>query len=187
MSTYTTEKMNRFIIAIVLLICGELSTKAQISNPWLDSSQINHSKAPLCIANGVVVNLTELNVDFITSMNVVSDKKANQKWGQLADNGCIYVEADQRFDVITPRLYEEKKKLPPFIRAVVYMLNGTITSDTLQISKASIRRVDVLLGSTHTGVPADSACLSIWTLSNEERGLPKPKNEIRIRGDKTGE
>lgn len=143
--------MNRLIVIIVLLICAGLSAKAQRANPWLDSTQANHSKAPLCIANGIVVNPTELNVDFIASMNVVNANQSEQRWGHLADNGCIYVEADQQFDVITPRLYQMKKKLPPSVQTVFFMLNGTMISDTLRISKASIRRVDVLLGSNHIG------------------------------------
>lgn len=176
--------MDRSTIILVLLIFSELSTRAQGANPRPDSTQINHSKAPLYVANGIIVNPAELNADFISSMNVIDAEPANQRWGRLADNGCIYVEADQQFDVITPRLYSGKKKLPSSIRTVVYRLNGVVISDTLRISKASIRRVDILLGSNHTSVPADSACLSIWTLSNEERKLPKPKNELRIRGGK---
>ncbi|WP_266367009.1 hypothetical protein [Tellurirhabdus rosea] len=180
-------KTDRFTILLLLFICSQLAAKAQRVNPWLDSTQVNHSKIPLSVANGVIVSPNEVNTDFILSVTVIRDKQTNERYGTLAENGCIYLEADQQFDVVTPHLYLSKKRLPASVRTVVFMLNGHLVSDTLQISKGSIRRVDVLLGSNHVGVPADSACLSIWTLSDEERGVPGPKNELRIRGDQKAE
>ncbi|MPR33628.1 hypothetical protein [Salmonirosea aquatica] len=174
--------MERFLVILVVLLCGGLAANAQTVNPWLDSTQINHSKVPLIIANGIVTNTAELNPDFISSVYVVKDRQAEKGAGCLSDNGCIYVEADQQFDIITPRMYQSKKNLPSSVRTVVFMLNGTMVSDTLRISKGSIRRVDVLLGSNHPRVPVDSACLSIWTLSNEERGIPEINSGMRIRG-----
>jgi len=102
--------------------------------------------------------------------------------GSVGRQCCIYVEAEQQFDVITPRQYQTRKKLPASVKTVVFMLNGNMVSDTLRISKASIRKVDVLLGAGRVGTTPDAACLSIWTLSDEERGLPKTQGGIRIRG-----
>ena len=62
------------------------------------------------------------------------------------------------------------------------MLNGCLIPDTLKISKAAVRRVDLLLGSNLAGLDSTISCLSIWTLTDDERGLSKPKNVIRIRG-----
>lgn len=182
--------MKRIIVITVLLFCGGLAAKAQTTYPWLDSTRTSHIIPPLYIANGIIVNIAEVNPDFILSVDVFKSKESIEKWGTLGSNGSIYIKTDQQFDAITPRMYQNKGSLPSSVRKVVFMLNGAMVSDTIQISKAAVRKVDVLLGSDRVGLSADTACLSIWTWSEEESGLPKhtpdSKNGIRIRGARAG-
>ncbi|QMW03496.1 hypothetical protein [Spirosoma foliorum] len=174
--------MNRILLTLLLVICHELHIKAQELNPWLDSTQINKSALPIYVANGVIINPSEINIDFILSVEVVRDNQTNRWLGKLAKNGCVYIKADQQFDIITPKMYRLKKNIPDQATAVFYMLNGHFVSDSLKLSKASIRKVDVLSGKNYKNIDPEFYCLSIWTLTSEERGLPKDKNTIRIRG-----
>ena len=174
--------MNRILLILFLIICGVFPTNAQEINPWLDSTQINKSVLPLYIANGVIVSLSEVNVDFVTSIEITRDNETNKWLGKLAENGCIYIKADQQFDSVTPRMYRLKRNIPASATTVFYMLNGHVVSDSLKLSKASIRKVDVLAGASYKGIDPNTYCMSIWTLTDEERGLPKDKNAIRIRG-----
>lgn len=184
--------MKHLILTASLLFSLPFTVLAQRNNPWLDSTQINRSDTPLCLANGIIVKVTEINPDFVTSVNVVKDKATLQQLGPLADHGCILIGADQQFDVITPREYRAKKTLPATVQTVVYMLNGVMVPDSVRISKAAIRKAEMLLSTGREGVPADTACLSIWTLTDDERKTPKPAPDkpaggIRIRGSAAGE
>ena len=187
--TQTSIKMKRLTLTIVLLAFGGLAAKAQTTNPWLDSTQ---ALPPLAVANGVVVNMAELKPDLISSVDVFKGEEAKERCGALGINGCIFIKTNQQFDAATPRKYKRKKSIPRSVRMVVFMLNGVMVSDTIRISKAAVREVDVLLGSNRVGVPANSACVSIWTLGEAEKrlmhspGFPSSKGGIRIRGVKAG-
>ncbi|OIN59941.1 hypothetical protein [Arsenicibacter rosenii] len=72
------------------------AVQARPKNSWLDSTQINRSNTPLCLANGIIVNPAKVNPDFVTSVNVVNDEGTRQRPGQLTDHGCIIVDAGQQ-------------------------------------------------------------------------------------------
>lgn len=167
-----------------LFIIGlSYSSGAQVTPVLPDSIPVN--RLPLYTANGIVVSMHEINADFVSSLQVERSATVSHERTCLTRNGKIVLTTDQRFDVITPKEYGNRKKFPASVTARVYKLNGCLVSEDLPISKAAIRKSEVLLSSDDASIPAGTACLSLWTLTEEERGIKR--KGIRIRGSEQEE
>lgn len=175
--------MARFFFAIAtLLVCGKLAAQTPDANPWLDSSQVD--TAPVIFVDGIVTGLMNVTPDSIATLDVVKNKDYHPSLGCLFPNGCIYIttKSQPRVGTITARKYLNEHKPPKGIKSLAYMVNGIMVPDTLQVAQSSIQSIALLLGSDTKGAPANSACLSIWTVDPLEKKWHGDHKGIRIRG-----
>ena len=172
--------MNYFFSVFLILAYGS-GVRAQSTSFWQDSSQVNHSNQPLYVANDVIVSLREVNTDFVTSIHVSNPREAASKKNCLTKHGQVSLKVDQQFDVITPKRYAKQKKISDGRKKLVYLLNGCLVSDTTQISKAAICKSYILSAKDPINADKERVCLSLWTISAEERGIAKDSTQIYIK------
>lgn len=121
---------------------------------------------PIYVANGVIINPAELDVDLIKEYTIVQCPESFNRFKYVGSQGAIIITTEQVVEVTTPQKILEEQNLK---RQVIFGLNSLLLQDTtLKISLKVIDEIEV----TNSIDPADNllkSCINIWTVPKKYR------------------
>jgi hypothetical protein len=142
--------------------------------------------SPLVIANDIIVSMdsTILDVNKISSIDILKCPAYFNKYGFIGYNRVIEVKTKQHFETTCPykiRMTRFKRIKGKF----VYAINGDLISDSLiKLASNVIQEIEII--STWKEKKKNNKlkninCINIWTLKKDDRGPISPGCGLRFK------